>query len=288
MFYYGGLRFFVVPLARVWFDGYLGGGAIEKARAMLALVVRIGVGICAAALLAACTVVKPPSVTQPPPDRLPAPQVSVEPVPPKLSAREAAANFVQVAAIMQPRIRAECLARTQGHRNCDYRIAVDERRDSSPNASQSVDDDGRPVIAFNLALIAEARNPDELAFVVGHEAAHHILGHLDAKTQDARAGALIMGVLAAAAGADADHIAQAQDIGADVGERAYSQDYELQADYLGTIIVWNAGYDPVLGAEFFGRLPDPGETFLGTHPPNKLRFGLVQQTVRQLQSRTGT
>ena len=39
---------------------------------------------------------------------------------------------------------------------------------------------GRPVIFFTLGLIADARNSDELAFVLGHEAAHHIAGHLAA------------------------------------------------------------------------------------------------------------
>lgn len=234
-----------------------------------------GLGACAA----------PAPSVQPLPDRPAAPLVQVEPVPPKLSASEAADNFVRVADAMEPRIRAECLARTRGHANCDYQIIIYNRMGSSPNAFQMVDKDGRPVIAFNLPLIAEARNPDELAFVMGHEAAHHILGHLEAKAEDAQAGALIMGVLAAASGADADGIAEAQDIGADVGERTYSQDYELQADRLGTIIAWDAGFDPVKGAEFFARLPDPGETFFGTHPPNRQRFDLVRQTVRELQAR---
>lgn len=202
----------------------------------------------------------------------------------RLSPREAAANFIAVADAMEPKIERECNARTRGSRNCNYRIMVDDRPATSPNAFQTVDKAGNPVIAFNLALIAEARNRDELAFVMGHEAAHHILGHLASKSQDAAAGALIMGVLAAASGADADTITQAQNMGADVGGRAYSKGYELAADRLGTVITWDAGYDPLRGAQFFTRLADPGDTFLGSHPANGERLEVVRRTVAELRS----
>lgn len=199
------------------------------------------------------------------------------------SPEQAAANFVSVVTAMEPQIEAECYARTRG-RNCDYQIMVDDRPSNDPNAFQTVDRQGRPVVAFNLALIASARNPDELAFVMGHEAAHHIAGHLAAKEQDALRGAVLLGTLAAVAGADMTGISRAQDLGASVGSRAKSKDYELQADRLGTIITWNAGYDPLRGAEFFRRIPDPGQTFLGSHPANALRLDIVRQTVAELRA----
>ncbi|MFT3690127.1 M48 family metallopeptidase [Paenirhodobacter sp.] len=210
--------------------------------------------------------------------------VSVQPDTGRLPPRQAAANFVAVAGAMEPKIEQECRARTRGQRSCDYRIMIDDRPTRSPNAFQTVDKAGNPVIAFNLALIAEARNPDELAFVMGHEAAHHILGHLSSKSRDASAGALIMGVLAAASGADPDMISQAQNMGANVGSRAYSKNYELAADRLGAVITWNAGYDPMRGAQFFTRLADPGDTFLGSHPANGERLEVVRRTVEQLRS----
>ncbi len=214
--------------------------------------------------LAACEAPQP-VVTRP------TPVVAIAaPAPPRLTAREAASNFIAVAEAMEPRIEAECRARTRGSRDCDYRIMVDDRRDRSPNAFQTVDKAGHPVVAFNLALIAEARN------------AHHILGHLQSKSEDAAAGAMILGVLAAASGADATQISHAQDIGATVGSRAYSKDYELQADRLGTIITWDAGYDPLQGAQFFTRIPDPGDVFLGSHPANALRVDVVRETVAEL------
>ncbi|HEY0213025.1 MAG TPA: M48 family metallopeptidase [Paenirhodobacter sp.] len=253
-----------------------------KGPLMPAFVIRACVTLFCAALLAACA--GGAQQDQPVPSRPAAPQVSAEPVPGRLSSEQAADNFLAVARTMQPRIREECLERTKGRQNCNYRVVVDDRQNASPNAFQTVDDKGNPVVAFNLALIAEARNPDELAFVMGHEAAHHILGHLQSKSKDAAAGAMILGVLAAATGADATGISQAQDFGASVGGRAYSKEYELAADQLGTVISWDAGYDPAKGVLFFNRLSDPGEQFLGSHPPNAQRIAVVRRTIAQLQA----
>ena len=95
------------------------------------------------------------------------------PLPPETAAE----NFVRVVARMEPQVEAECRARAQG-RNCDYQIVIDDRPGQSPNAFQTLDRNGRPIVGFTLALIADARNADEIAFVVGHEAAHHIAGHI--------------------------------------------------------------------------------------------------------------
>jgi hypothetical protein len=78
----------------------------------------------------------------------------------------------------------------------------------SPEAFQTMDRSGRPIVGFTLARIADARNADEIALM--------------------------------------------------------------------------AGYDPVLGAAFFSRLPDPGDRFLGTHPPNAERQAEVARVVARL------
>lgn len=41
-------------------------------------------------------------------------------------------------------------------------------------------------------------------------------------------------------------------------------------------------YDPLRGAEFFTRIPDPGNRFLGTHPPNAARLETVRRTAAAL------
>ncbi|MFT6673920.1 MAG: putative Zn-dependent protease [Sulfitobacter sp.] len=200
---------------------------------------------------------------------------------PLLSQSQAARSFIRVVQTVEPIAEHECRTRTRGV-NCDFMIVVDDRPDQPANAYQTEDKQGRPVVAFTLALIRDARNEDELAFVLGHEAAHHISGHIARQQQNAVAGAVIFGVGATLFGGDANAVRSAQQLGAQVGARTYSKDHELEADELGTIITAQAGYDPLRGAEFFTRIPDPGDRFLGTHPPNAARIKVVRQTVAGL------
>jgi predicted Zn-dependent protease len=197
-------------------------------------------------------------------------------------AQAAAQTFLQVVAAVEP--VAEELCRVQGAvRTCDFRIVVDDRPGQPPNAFQTLDSRGRPVLGFTLALIADAQNADELAFVMGHEAAHHIAGHIARREDQAVAGALVAGVLAQAGGLSPDEVRAAQDLGAEVAARSYSREFELEADALGAQIALIAGFDPVRGTGFFDRLPDPGDRFLGSHPPNAERKAVVAATVRQMQ-----
>ncbi|MFB2530920.1 M48 family metallopeptidase [Paracoccus sp. p3-h83] len=246
---------------------------------------RFGLTLAALLALTACGV---PVVVEPATDMPPATAAPGTPPPtlnaPPLDSRSAARNFVAVARRMEPQIERECLARTGGRMNCDYDIVVDDRPGQSPNAFQTRDASGRPIIGFNLPLIAEARNADEMAFVMGHEAAHHILGHLDQKERISMAGGLVAGAIASVAGAGGLAAGAAREIGSTVGARAYAKDWELQADQLGAVIAFNGGFDPERGAVFFARVPDPGDHFLGTHPSNARRVDAVREVVRQLRA----
>lgn len=215
------------------------------------------------------------------------PTYSVPPVQPMTAsapvqpARVAAQNFLTVVAQVEPVAERYCRDRRIA-RNCDFRIVIDDRPGQPPNAFQTLDSFNRPVIGFTLALIADARNPDELAFVLGHEAAHHIDGHIPKRQDQALSGALMAGVLAQASGLSPDEVKAAQKLGAEVAARGYSKDFELEADALGAEIALVAGYDPMRGAAFFDRLPDPGDRFLGSHPPTAARKAQVAATVRRL------
>lgn len=195
-----------------------------------------------------------------------------------------ARNFISVMSRMEPAVERECRQRRTQPINCDFQFVIDDRRGLEPNAFQTVDERGRPIIGFTLSLIAEMRNSDEVAFVVGHEASHHVLNHLDQKAGAATAGAVILGSIASVYGVDEATIETAQRIGASVGSRYYSKDWELQADYLGAIMTLNAGYDPINGAKFFARLPDPGDRILGTHPSRASRIAQVQRAVDDVRS----
>ena len=90
---------------------------------------------------------------------------------PTLSGRMAVRNFIKVVETVEPIVEATCRERAP-QLNCDFRIVVDDRKGAPPNAFQTRDDTGRPIIAFTIPLIAIARNIDELAFIMAHEAAH--------------------------------------------------------------------------------------------------------------------
>jgi predicted Zn-dependent protease len=190
--------------------------------------------------------------------------------------RTAAVNFVTVVRRVEPVAEQVCREETRGV-SCDYLVVVDDRPGQPPNAFHTLGRSGRPVIGFTLALIADARNQDELAFILGHEAAHHIEGHIARGQQAAIAGAVLAGALAQMGGADAAAIRSAQDLGGQMGVRTFAKGFELEADQLGTAIALRAGYDPVRGAEYFARIPDPGNRFLGTHPPNTERLAAVRR-----------
>ncbi len=217
-------------------------------------------------LLAGCAVPAPPGLQ----DLLDAPTGAARGI-----------SFTEVAARVGPITEALCRARGVV-RACNFRIVIDARPDQPPNAFQTLDRAGRPILGFTTALIAQARNPDELAFVMGHEAAHHILGHIPQREQAALSGALLGTILATAQGLSETDIERAGQIGADLGARRFSKAFELEADALGTEIALRAGFDAVRGAAYFDRLPDPGNRFLGSHPANSARKALVRKTQTQL------
>ena len=230
--------------------------------------------LSAIAFLAACEVV--------PVDPSTGPAGPVAAAGQALSANQAARSFVRVVNTVEPVAERECRNRTSGV-NCNFNIVVDDRPGQPANAFQTLDRAGRPVIVFTLALIADVRNEDELAFVLGHEAAHHIAGHIARQQQNAVAGAVVFAGLATLSGGNAEAVRNAERLGAQVGARTYSKDFELEADALGTVITARAGYQPVRGAQFFARIPDPGDKFLGTHPPNAARMEIVRRTAAGLQ-----
>ena len=193
--------------------------------------------------------------------------------------RQTANMFVAVVQDVEPFVEDICV-RTDARRNCDFRIVIDDTPGAQANAFQTVDRSGRPVIAFTLALLDDIQNEDEFAFVLAHEASHHIAGHLERTQRNAAVGAMIFGELAGVAGTGLpSNVQAAREIGAAVASRAYSKDYELEADTMAARIVTAAGYDALRGAAFFARIPDPGDRFLGSHPANADRVAAVRRAV---------
>ncbi len=204
-----------------------------------------------------------------------------EPVPrvKRLGSPQSARDFRVVVRRVEPAAERACRQMRPGV-NCDFDIGIDTDADVPPNAYQTYDKDGRPQLIFTASLLREMLNHDEIAFALAHEAAHHIEGHISQTQTTATVGAVLGSVFGTAMGLDPAGVDIATKIGGTVGARRYSKDFELEADALGARIAQQAGYNAVRGVLYFQDAADPGNTFLGTHPPNADRIRVVRRSVR--------
>lgn len=188
------------------------------------------------------------------------------------------AQFASVVERLAPVVQDSC-KQADLVRNCNIRLYVAQTPDGISNAFQSIDGLGRPFVVVTDGLLADVRNEDEIAFVLAHEAAHHILNHLDRQRVDAIEGAEVLAEAAERDGGTRRDIRKARQVGAFVGARLYAQEYELEADALGAILLREAGFDAERGALLFMRIPDPGNHALNTHPSNATRRQVVRDAV---------
>ena len=192
---------------------------------------------------------------------------------------QSVADFRAVVRRVEPVAERAC-RQMRPNSNCDFAISLDTTAGLPPNAYQTYNRDGRPLLAFTPALLRQMKNRDELAFALAHEAAHHIRSHISQTQRTAQTGALIGMVVGSLAGLDSTGVEAATNIGGTVGARRYSKNFELEADSLGAQIAKQAGYNPLRGVLYFQDAADPGDRFLGTHPPNADRIKIVRQSVQ--------
>ncbi|MFQ8433978.1 M48 family metalloprotease [Amaricoccus sp. W119] len=210
---------------------------------------------------------------------------------PGVSILQGVDRFERVAKRVEPHAEAMCQQETPD-RDCDLTIRVDLDPRSPANAFQTVNSDG-PLIIITAPLLQGTRNDDEVAFVMGHEAGHHIASHLDKRQSQQIAGALILGIAAAYAGAGdpnqyraSQNVELAMNAGAGLGGVAYSQTYELEADMLGAYIAESAGYDAEMGSLLFARREGgnvagaaSAMSLWSTHPRSPERIATVRYAV---------
>ncbi|MGR3647552.1 MAG: M48 family metalloprotease [Shimia sp.] len=213
----------------------------------------------------------------------------------QLSNSAAERRFNRVKAKIAPVGNAMCkeVAKDKPDMRCDVDVAID-RKMKVRNAYFTYQDNA-PIIRVTMPLLKDSASDDEIAFVIGHEYGHLIGKHIEKQQTQALVGALILGTIAAAAGASADYydpslVDSSMAIGAAVGSMAYSQTYELESDTVGTYITHAAGYDPVEGAKFFARPEDTKSeagnlSFWGTHPPDEKWVATVLATIEQIEAK---
>jgi Zn-dependent protease with chaperone function len=109
-------------------------------------------------------------------------------------------------------------------------------------------------IAFYYGILAELQlSDDEVAMIMGHEAAHALLEH--AREQ---MGKNVVTTGALRLGAALFGLGQLGDVGAQIGSQLlslkFSRDDESEADALGLIMAAKAGYDPRSGVSLWQKM----------------------------------
>ena len=141
---------------------------------------------------------------------------------------------------------------------------------------------------INVGTITAASNEAELVGVMAHEMSHVYMQHSAkqaAKTQTAATIAGIAGAIlgAATGGSVLGQLAQAGiQFGAQGVILKYSREDEAQADAVGAIIMYKAGYNPQALADFFQKLGAQGGAppqFLSDHPNPGNREQAIQQEI---------
>ena len=173
-------------------------------------------------------------------------------------------QFARVVAKIKPVAERECARRTSGMR-CDFRIILDARSGRGANAHQSLDRDGRPVIRVTRALVQKLSNTDELAFIIAHEAGHHIGAHIARSRQIPALEFMQYASL---------NMPEEKS-----GSAAQRRMFELEADAFGAIIARRAGFNAMRGAHCLARMHPPAKHAHATHPPLEDRMSMVRRTL---------
>lgn len=138
----------------------------------------------------------------------------------------------------------------------------------------------------NLGTITAAANEAQLAGVMGHEMSHVYMQHgakQERKDQWTQGIASVASaVLGASGGQWAGLGQQGLSMGAGMIMLKYSRTDESQADHVGAIILYRAGYNPQALADFFKALEAQGGTppqFMSDHPNPGNREVAIQHEI---------
>lgn len=145
---------------------------------------------------------------------------------------------------------------------------------------------GGPIF-INVGSIVAADNEAELAGVMAHEMSHVYMQHSIKQMKKSQWTQGIAGVLGAVLGSMGGAVGALGQLGAGIAggvlTMRYSRADEAQADAVGAIIMYKAGYDPHYLARFFQKLASMGNNgpqFLSDHPNPGNRTQAIDEEVR--------
>ncbi len=140
----------------------------------------------------------------------------------------------------------------------------------------------------NVGTITAASSEAELAGVMAHEMSHVYMQHSAKQAGKTQTTAAIAGIAGAILGAvtGGSMLGQLAQAGIQFGAQGvilkYSRSDEAQADAVGAIIMYKAGYNPQALADFFQKLSTEGgegPQFLSDHPNPGNREQAIQQEI---------
>jgi predicted Zn-dependent protease len=142
----------------------------------------------------------------------------------------------------------------------------------------------------NIGTITAAANEAQLAGVMGHEMSHVYMQHSAKQAGKEETTSILAGIAGAVLGATKGGglVGQLGEMGIQMGAQGlmlkYSRGDESQADAVGTVILYKAGYDPKAMADFFKTLETQGgpapPQLLSDHPNPGNREKAIEQEIR--------
>ena len=146
---------------------------------------------------------------------------------------------------------------------------------------------GGPILV-NIRTITSAASEAQLAGVMAHEMAHIYMQHSIKQMKSQQTRQAITGLLGAVLGQVGGVAGSLGQLGVGFGagmlSLRYSREDEAQADAVGAMIMYQAGYNPVAMAQFFERLEEQGGSngpnFLSDHPNPGNRVAAVRKEIQ--------
>jgi len=139
----------------------------------------------------------------------------------------------------------------------------------------------------NIGTVTAAKSEAELAGVMAHEMSHVYMQHSAKQMGKAQLTEGLAGLAGAILGAKGGALGSLAQTGVQVGAgmvmMKYSRSDESQADAVGAIILYKAGYNPQALADFFKTLEAQGGTgpqFLSDHPNPGNREIAIQKEIQ--------
>jgi hypothetical protein len=165
---------------------------------------------------------------------------------------------------------------------CAYSVVLSESTQINAYA------DGEKVVVAR-GIVEALQKDEELAFVIGHELGHNIMGHIDARKQNAVVGGVggaIVDVAFAVVGVNTG--GAFTKIGIQSGAGAFSVGFEQEADYVGLYIVALSGYNFAEAPNVWRRMAvlNPASINLSkSHPTTPERFVALEGGVKEIQEK---